>query len=79
MSRLPAARDTWILDGILYTQDAKRRVMPAHLRIVDGRIATITSRRPAKIPKGTAVIQAAGQVILPGFVQAHVHLVVAVC
>ncbi|MGZ3688747.1 MAG: 5'-deoxyadenosine deaminase, partial [Bdellovibrionota bacterium] len=42
--------------------------------IVDGRIAAIGAGKPRKLPKGGEVIDAAGLTVLPGFVQAHVHL-----
>ena len=68
------APETWILNGILYTQDPKRRVLRAHLRIVRGRIAAITRSKPSRIARGVRVVDAQGLTILPGFVQAHVHL-----
>lgn len=67
-------REKWLLDGIVLTQDSQRRALRAHLRIVDGRIAAITKTRPTRISKGAEVISAKDWVILPGFVQAHVHL-----
>lgn len=66
--------ETWILNGIVMTQDERRRVLRAHLRIVDGRIASITKTKPAKVAKGATVIDARNQIVLPGFVQAHIHL-----
>lgn len=65
--------ETWIIDGVIATQDAKRRAVRANLRIVDGRIAAITTQKPRKT-RGIEIIDAAGLTILPGFVQAHVHL-----
>lgn len=64
--------ETWILNGIVMTQDARRRVMRANIRVVDGRIAQITKAAPRRA--GIKTIDATGQVILPGFVQAHIHL-----
>jgi cytosine/adenosine deaminase-related metal-dependent hydrolase len=66
--------ETWIVNGILFTQDKKRRALRANLQIVDGRIAAITSKAPNKKKKGVTVIDAKGLTILPGFVQAHIHL-----
>ncbi len=68
------ARSAWILNGTLVTQDSRRRALRAHLRIEDGRIAEITGRAPRKIPAGTTTFDARGLTLLPGFVQAHVHL-----
>ncbi len=65
--------ETWITNGILFTQDKKRRALRANLQIVDGRIAAITTKSPKK-HKGVTVIDAQGLTILPGFVQAHIHL-----
>jgi cytosine/adenosine deaminase-related metal-dependent hydrolase len=65
--------ETWITNGILFTQDKKRRAVRANLQIVDGRIAAITSKSPRK-SKNVTVIDAQGLTILPGFVQAHIHL-----
>ena len=65
---------TWILNGLVVTQDSKRTVTRAHLRLEDGRIAAITRSKPAKIPKTAQTLDASNLVILPGFVQAHVHL-----
>jgi cytosine/adenosine deaminase-related metal-dependent hydrolase len=70
-----AQKETWILNAKLFTQDSKRRVLKAHLRIVDGKIDAITHRLPAKFNlRSKQVIDASGLTILPGFVQAHVHL-----
>lgn len=66
--------ETWILNGIVMTQDERRRVLRAHIRIADGRIAALTKTRPTKLGKDTTVIDAKDQVVLPGFVQAHIHL-----
>lgn len=68
------AAGTWILDGILFTQNSRRQAYRGHIRIVEGRIETITRTRPRRIPAGTRVIDAKGLTILPGFVQAHIHL-----
>jgi 5-methylthioadenosine/S-adenosylhomocysteine deaminase len=67
-------RELWILNGTILTQDARRRVLRAHLRIINGRIAGIHQARPKRIPKGSKIIDANGLTLLPGFVQAHVHL-----
>jgi cytosine/adenosine deaminase-related metal-dependent hydrolase len=66
--------ETWIVNGVLFTQDKKRRALRANLQIVDGRIAAITTKAPQKKKKGVTIIDAQGHTILPGFVQAHIHL-----
>jgi len=73
MIRKPAP-ETWILNAAILTQDERRRALQGHIRIVDGRIATITQTKPRKIARGAQQIDATGLTILPGFVQAHVHL-----
>jgi cytosine/adenosine deaminase-related metal-dependent hydrolase len=67
---------TWILNATICTQDSKRRVFEGHLRIGnDGRIDALGPGRPRKqLPRGDQVVDARGLTILPGFVQAHVHL-----
>src|SRR5581483_10790998 len=67
-------KETWILGGIVLTQDENRRALRANIRVVDGRIAAITRLKPPRLTRGVDIINADGLVILPGFVQAHVHL-----
>lgn len=64
----------WILNAIVCTLDAKRSVKKAHLHIRDGRIEEITSRKPKRFLATDSVLDAQGLTLLPGFVQAHVHL-----
>ncbi len=65
--------ETWVTNAVLFTQDSKRRAVRSNLRIVDGRIEAITTRSPRKSKK-VQVVDASGLTVLPGFVQAHVHL-----
>ena len=65
--------DTWILNATLVTQDAKRRIIKGHLRLKNGRIAEIKKSAP-QVTDESNVIDAAGETLFPGFVQAHVHL-----
>ena len=71
---MTAAPDTWLLNATIYTQDARRRVIHGYLRIAEGRIAEIKAGKPRKIPKGARTLDLEGLTLLPGFVQAHVHL-----
>lgn len=66
--------ETWILGGTLYTQDEKRAVLRSNIRIENGRITDITPKRPTKLPRSSTVINASGLTLIPGFIQAHVHL-----
>jgi cytosine/adenosine deaminase-related metal-dependent hydrolase len=67
---------TWILNTTICTQDSKRRIVQGFIRIDEqGRIDAISPGKPRKPPsKKDTVIDAQGLTILPGFVQAHVHL-----
>lgn len=64
----------WVSGAQLATQDSRRRALRGCLRIVDGQIASITRSLPKRRARGSRVVNASGLVILPGFVQAHVHL-----
>jgi len=66
--------ELWITGATLVTQNSSREVRKAHLRIVDGSIAEIRRSAPARFSKGARRIDASGLFVLPGFVQAHVHL-----
>jgi cytosine/adenosine deaminase-related metal-dependent hydrolase len=61
----------WIAGASLLTQNSRRELKRANLLIEDGRIAEITPKKPGK---GIKVHDATGRTLLPGFVQAHVHL-----
>jgi cytosine/adenosine deaminase-related metal-dependent hydrolase len=52
--------------------DPARRVLRADLLIEDGRIARIG--KGLRAPRGAEAIECAGKAVLPGLVQAHVHL-----
>jgi len=62
-----------VANGVLVTMNPERAVVSADLLAEDGRITRIApSIAP---PPGARVIDASGQLVLPGFVQAHIHLV----
>ena len=61
----------------IVTMNAQREIVRGDLRVRDDRIAAIGSMGkalPARDPVADRVIDASGWVLLPGFVQAHVHL-----
>lgn len=62
--------DLLVRGGTVVTMDAERRVLRADVTVRDGRIVEIGERlaRPAR------VVDATGCAVLPGLVQAHVHL-----
>ena len=52
--------------------DDRRRVLRGDLLLRDGRIASIGPR--LRVPTGTEIVDCRGQAVLPGLIQAHVHL-----
>jgi len=63
--------DLLIRGGSLLTMDPERRVLKGDVRIRDGRIVSVgadASDAPAR------VLDARGAIVMPGLVQAHVHL-----
>lgn len=59
--------------GTVVTVDAAHRVLAADVLVEDGRITRLSGRL-ARPDAGVEVLDATGAVVLPGFVQAHVHL-----
>lgn len=55
------------------TLDPARRIVDADITISAGRITAI-GRRRAPPPPGTAILDCSGLVVLPGLIQAHIHL-----
>lgn len=45
-----------------------------YVLIRDGRIATIATRRPRHLKRGTVTIDGRGKFLVPGFIDAHVHI-----
>jgi len=62
--------------GTILTVDAARRVVRGDLLIRDGEIAALGT---FDVPPGTHAIDASGCVVMPGLVQAHVHLCQTLC
>src|SRR5437868_13341699 len=59
--------------GAVVTMDGQRRVLPAaDVLVAAGRIEAIGARLRA--PRGAEVVDCNGCAIMPGLVQAHVHL-----
>ena len=57
--------------GTVVTMDAARTVRRADVLVDGGRIARIGRVKP---PRGTRIVDCAGKAVLPGLIQAHVHL-----
>ena len=68
------AADTILTNGTIYTIDNKNTVAEA-IAIKDGKILFVGSKTGAEAYKGssTKVVDLAGKVVMPGFVDAHVH------
>ncbi len=66
--------EVWVSGAQIATQDSRRRVLRGCLRLIDGQIAQVTRSLPKRRSRESRVLDASGLVILPGFVQAHVHL-----
>lgn len=69
--------DLLLRGGTLVTCDPDDRVMPGALWISDGRIAAMGADAAAQAKRSgrsLRVLDVAGCAVLPGFVQAHVHL-----
>ncbi|GAA2750775.1 amidohydrolase family protein [Kitasatospora cinereorecta] len=52
------------------------RTEPGWLEVADGRIAETGTGRPPAVGDGVRVVDAAGATVLPGLIDAHVHLLV---
>lgn len=50
------------------------RCQEASVRIEDGRIAEIAKGRTLPVPEGACVVEAGGDYLLPGVIDAHVHM-----
>jgi 5-methylthioadenosine/S-adenosylhomocysteine deaminase len=70
--------DTLIRGGIVVTCDPQARVLPADVLVRGSKIHAITARAdgvpPAPLSRLVPVLDATGCAVIPGFVQAHVHL-----
>lgn len=70
--RRAGTTEKWLIGGTVLTQDNSRRALKANIRIQDNLIVDITTKSPSK---GKAeIVDCSGLTLLPGFVQAHVHL-----
>jgi cytosine/adenosine deaminase-related metal-dependent hydrolase len=54
------------------TMDPQRRIVDGDVLVQDGKIAAVG--RTARRPDGTTVLDCKGLVVLPGLIQAHIHL-----
>jgi 5-methylthioadenosine/S-adenosylhomocysteine deaminase len=64
-----------IKDATIITLDESNRILEGSVAIVDGRITAIEAVMPAReVASFDEVIDARDRVLLPGFVQTHIHL-----
>ncbi|MCC6809241.1 MAG: amidohydrolase family protein [Deltaproteobacteria bacterium] len=66
-----------IRGGLVFTQNAAREVVTADVLVKDGKIAAIGENLPAD--GAVKAIDARGLFVVPGFVQAHIHLTQTLC
>lgn len=59
--------------GTLVTMDAARRVVKGDLHVRDGRIVSVLAPG-AVVAHGGTVLDVRGRLVIPGLVQAHIHL-----
>ena len=73
----PVGADTVVVRGGSLLDVASGEMRPARTILIDdGRIRAIgTPESPIAIPEGAHVIEAAGKYVIPGLIDAHVHLV----
>jgi cytosine/adenosine deaminase-related metal-dependent hydrolase len=62
--------------GLVVTMDDERRIERADVLVEDGQIAAVGS---ITMPLGTPTLNARGCLVLPGLVQAHVHVCQTLC
>jgi 5-methylthioadenosine/S-adenosylhomocysteine deaminase len=70
--------DTFIRGGLVVTCDPEARILEADVLVRGAKIHAILPRTggspPLKLPPLTRILDATGCAVIPGFVQAHVHL-----
>ncbi|MFO0575007.1 MAG: amidohydrolase family protein [Polyangia bacterium] len=74
-----AGRSTLVRGGVLVPIEPGAGSGPGDVLITDGRIAALGAIEPSAIPPQTEILEARGGAVLPGLVQAHVHLCQTLC
>src|SRR5262245_30396321 len=73
----PAGESALVIKGGTLFDSVNASMEPAQAIVIAGQkiVAVGTMRRPIELPKDARVIDAAGKFIIPGLIDAHVHLV----
>ncbi len=70
-----SAGATLVRGGTVITMDDARRVIPDGAVVIEGsRITAVGRRDEVTAPAGAAVLDARGRYVIPGLIQAHLHL-----
>lgn len=75
MSVEHSSKSTLIRSGLLVTMNAEFDIFIGDLRLRDGQIVEIAPRLEPLGDKRETVVDATGQFVIPGLIQAHTHLV----
>lgn len=63
----------WIVDALILTQNARREVFKGHIEIEGNRIVALHPQ-DTQVPTEVRTLDASGLVVMPGFIQPHIHL-----
>src|SRR5438105_5013371 len=82
MKSYPKAKETFLLSkplllrgGRVVTMDPSRRILEADVLVEQGRIKSVGRLERGKVgKKKPAVVDCTGLIVLPGLIQAHIHL-----
>src|SRR5437773_9358609 len=70
----PTPRSLILSGGHVLTMDAKRRVVEGDVVVEEGRIKAIENKGGRRRTGADKVIDCSGLVVIPGLIQAHIHL-----
>ena len=68
-----AEPDLMLVNGKIHTMDARNSIVST-VAIRNGRFVSVGNNRPARQP-GMRVIDLKGRTVVPGLIEAHVHIV----